>query len=73
MHWYNEQHRHSGIPFVTPGQRYRGEDDQILKNRVDVYEQARQNNPRRWSGDIRNWEPCQTVALNPEKTVKLAA
>ena len=73
MHWYNEQHRHSGIRFVTPGQRYRGEDDQILKNRVDVYEQARQNNPRRWSGDIRNWEPCQTVALNPEKTVKLAA
>ena len=73
MHWYNEQHRHSGIRFVTPGQQHRSEDGEILKNRVDVYEQARQNNPRRWSRDIRNWTPCQTVALNPEKTVKLAA
>ena len=25
VHWYNEEHRHSGIRFVTPGQRHRGE------------------------------------------------
>ncbi|WP_440862608.1 hypothetical protein [Symbiopectobacterium purcellii] len=24
--WYNEEHRHSGIRYVTPGQRHRGED-----------------------------------------------
>ncbi len=22
VHWYNEQHRHSAISFVTPEQRY---------------------------------------------------
>lgn len=24
--WYNEEHRHGALPFVTPGQRHRGED-----------------------------------------------
>jgi transposase InsO family protein len=24
VHWYNEEHRHSGIQFVTPAQRHSG-------------------------------------------------
>nr|WP_139281204.1 hypothetical protein [Serratia plymuthica] len=28
--WYNEEHRHSGIRYVTAGQRRRGEDSQLL-------------------------------------------
>ena len=53
--WYNEVHRHSGIRFVTPAQRHRGEDVQILRQRVAVYESARQRRPERWTGSIRNW------------------
>ena len=63
--WYNEQHLHSAIQFVTPGQRHRGEDPALLRQRVAVYEAARARNPIRWSGDIRNWQPAAPVSLNP--------
>lgn len=73
MRWYNEEHRHSGIRFVTPGQRYRGEDIKLLSRRSRVYETAKQANPLRWSGKTRNWAHESSVALNPEKNVALAA
>ena len=38
VHWYNEEHRHSTIRFVTPGQRHRGEDIAILVHRHRVYQ-----------------------------------
>ncbi len=70
QHWYNEEHRHSGIKFVTPGQRHRGEDIAILEQRKQLYEAARNQCPGRWSGKTRNWEPRKTVYLNPGKPVK---
>lgn len=63
--WYNEEHRHSEIQYVTPGQRHRGEDIAILAQRKCVYEAAKQRHPERWSGETRNWEPVTTVSLNP--------
>jgi putative transposase len=66
--WYNEKHCHSGIRFVTPSQRHKGEDKQILEQRNDVYKTARENNPSRWSGDTRNWSWIDSVNLNPDKT-----
>ena len=66
-HWYNEEHCHSGIKFVTPGQRHRGEDLQILANRKVLYAKAKQQNPNRWSGEIKNWDRIEKVYLNPEK------
>lgn len=65
--WYNHHHCHSRIRFVTPAQRHRGEDKMILKKRHEVYEQARQKRPERWSGNTRNWEPVGAVNLNPER------
>lgn len=65
--WYNEEHRHSQIRFVTPGQRHRGEDEEILARRYQVYTRAKEKNPARWSGRTRNWSPIESVALNPEK------
>jgi len=65
--WYNGEHRHSAIKFVTPAQRHAGEDIQILASREQVYLQARSDNPLRWSGEIRNWSPEKEVHLNPEK------
>lgn len=65
--WYSEQHLHSAIQFVTPGQRHRGEDIERLRQRTEVYEAARARHPIRWSGDIRNWEPAGPVFLNPGK------
>lgn len=66
--WYNCEHRHSGIKFVTPEQRHTGQDFEILKNRKLVYILARMQNPSRWSGDLRNWDHVGEVYLNPEKS-----
>jgi transposase InsO family protein len=67
VHWYNTEHFHSAIKFITPEQRHAGEDREILEKRKAVYEQAKSRNPNRWSGDIRNWNPVKEVGLNPEK------
>jgi transposase InsO family protein len=66
--WFNEEHLHSSIQFVTPGQRHRGEDHELLLQRVAVYEAARASHPERWSGNLRNWEPVGPVSLNPGKS-----
>jgi len=63
--WYNTIHLHSGIKFVTPEARHLGIDKGILKNRKDVYERAKASNPNRWSGETRNWNHIEKVALNP--------
>ena len=73
VHWYNLEHRHSGIRYVTPAQRHAGQDREILRARHQVYAQARQNNPRRWSGATRNWSHIATVTLNPERTEVVTA
>ena len=65
VHWYNHEHRHSAIRFVTPQQRHAGLDKSMLKNREVVYASARQANPNRWSGPTRNWNPIVEVHLNP--------
>ena len=65
VQWYNEEHRHSSIRYVTPGQRHRGEDVAILAARKRLYEAAKQARPERWSGDTRNWTPINEVWLNP--------
>nr|WP_307839019.1 DDE-type integrase/transposase/recombinase [Deefgea sp. CFH1-16] len=67
VHWYNEEHRHSSIKYVTPTERHAGEDQALLAQRIAVYEAARAKNPRRWSSKTRNWERTKIVHLNPEK------
>ena len=67
--WYNEEHRHSEIRYVTPGQRHRGEHIALLEQRKHVYEEAKQRHPERWSRQTRNWEPVGTVSLNPQKQI----
>ena len=66
-HWYNEEHRHSRIRFVTPMQRHQGEDASILAKREEVYAHAKEKHPNRWSGQTRNWKAVGRVTLNPER------
>ena len=72
VHWYNEEHRHSAINFVTPAQRHAGQDGLLLRKRVEVYEAAKVKHPERWSGATRNWQPVTIVHLNPEKNSQQA-
>ena len=67
VRWYNHDHRHSGIRYVTPAQRHAGDDHAILKARHALYTQARALNPARWSRHTRDWSAVGVVTLNPER------
>jgi putative transposase len=65
--YYNCEHCHSGLNFLTPNQRHIGMDQTVFSNRTAVYEAAREKHPNRWSKEIRNWSLETEVWLNPEK------
>ena len=67
VEWYNNEHRHSAIRYVTPAQRHSGADVEILRQRHALYERTRSRHPRRWSGGTRNWERPEVIYLNPQK------
>ena len=67
VQWYNGEHRHSAIKYVTPNERHADQDETILDRRDGVYAQAKQRTPTRWSGATRNWSRVNEVALNPDK------
>jgi putative transposase len=64
--WYNHDHKHSGIGFVTPADRHAGRDIDVLAARRAVYDAARSRHPERWSQQTRAWSRPKTVTLNPE-------
>lgn len=70
VRWYNTEHLHSGIRFVTPKARHDGRDAAILKNRHEVYVKAQAANPLRWSRATRDWSVIEEVRLNPGKEKK---
>jgi len=68
--WYNLEHRHSAITYVTPHQRHSGADLEILKNRQALYAEAREQNPNRWTTVTRNWNHIPVVELNPGRDAR---
>lgn len=70
VNWYNHEHKHSKLRFVTPHERHSGEDAALLAQRQRVLEQAKKRTPGRWGRrPIRNCEPVGSTTLNPEKRV----
>ena len=65
VQWYNHDHRHSRIKFVTPQQRHTGEDVTLLKKRHTLYSKMIKLHPARWSTTTRNWQHEPIVELNP--------
>jgi putative transposase len=65
--WYNGEHRHSAIRYVTPDERHGGQEGKILAHRHALYQSARDANPERWSCGTRNWAPVGPVVLNPSR------
>jgi hypothetical protein len=66
VHWYNWEHKHSGICYVSPQQRHTGEEHAILAARHVLYTEAKQRNPARWARHTRDWRPIGPVTLNPD-------
>ena len=73
VQWYNDEHRHSAIRYVTPAQRHTGQDRPLLEARHAVYQDARERNPKRWSRKTRNRTPITVVTLNPERDTLVQA
>ena len=67
---YNGEHRHSGLKYVTPDQRHRGEAGALLEQRKAVYAAAKEKHPLRWTGEARCWQLEDRVWLNPEREVE---
>ncbi|MFT5485038.1 MAG: putative transposase [Halieaceae bacterium] len=70
VRWYNEEHRHSAIKFVTPVERHTGADVDILMVRKALYEHAKAGKPERWIGQTRDWSRPEVVMLNPDKPIE---
>ena len=70
VRWYNTEHLHSGIRFITPESKHLGHDRKILEQRHEVYTKAKLKNPLRWSGKTRDWSVIEEVRLNPGKEKK---
>ena len=69
--FYNNEHCHSGIRFVTPAQRHKQQDIELLEKRKAVYEKAKSTHPQRWAGRAtRNWIPIGPVSLNPDREIR---
>jgi hypothetical protein len=66
VHWYNHEHKHSGLKIISPAERHSGLSDEIMQSRKAVYAAVRRADPNRWSGEIRNWNLPESVWLNPE-------
>jgi hypothetical protein len=62
--WYVHQHRYSAIKFATPQLRHSGQAPSICDQRTQVYEQARQRHPRRWSRSVRCWRQPSVVWIH---------
>jgi putative transposase len=63
--WYNTEHLHSGIRFVTPNDRHEGRDVEVLARRIAVYEAAQGAHPERFKNGTRDWSRIEEVRLNP--------
>lgn len=64
--WYNGEHLHSALRYVTPSDRHARRDVEILAQRHALYRESRDLHPDRWTGATRNWTPIGDVALNPD-------
>jgi transposase InsO family protein len=73
VQWYNDEHLHSAIAYVTPNERHNGVAEAKLKKRTRLWENAKRANPKRWgTRKVRNWQAPQVVYLNPSQSTKTA-
>lgn len=70
--WYNNEHRHSKIGYVTPMQKYTGKDKEIMAKRQKTYEEAKKKNPERWSKGTKKWKVVEEIFLKKGNYKKTA-
>jgi len=65
VNWYNTEHKHSGIGYVTPEDRHSGKGRKILTERNKMMTVAYARHPERWSTAARSWDYQEVVYLSP--------
>lgn len=70
VNWYNTEHRHSSIGYVTPHQRRNGDYEKIFATRNKAINRAREKHPERWVNRQRVWRCDDSVYLNPSLETK---
>ncbi len=69
FHWYNNDHRHSGIAMLTPAMVHYGQYEPVLKRRTEVLEEAYRQHPERFVLGIPRAEQLPgAVWINKPKT-----
>ena len=64
--WYNTEHRHSGIAFMTPADLHHGRSSQILQARSATLDAAFEAHPQRFKGKRPHPKsPPKAVWINP--------
>jgi putative transposase len=71
FNWYNQEHYHAGILWLTPQVVHYGEAATILKDRHDVFMQAYHRNPARFNQVPRLKHLPDAVYINPPQTVEI--
>ena len=73
VNWYNNEHRHSGIGYITPNQRHSGEGIKVMQKRNRTILSAYSKNPERWSKTPSLWKEKEIVYLNPSRETREAS
>lgn len=69
--WYNTEHKHSALKFVTPSQRHHGTAESCTARRKQLMDQAKSRHPARWGArKTRNWSLPDKVWLNPDDSAE---
>ena len=71
--WYNTEHLHSALGFVTPQQRHEGTAKAIFDARNQTIERAYKQHPERWSRKPKTWSAPTVVYLNPSEQTRQSA
>jgi putative transposase len=68
FHWYNKEHRHTGIRLLTPETVHHGLSDQILRSRGKILNAAYEAHPERFVKGAPAVKPLpEAVWINPPK------
>jgi len=68
FHWYNHEHRHTGIALLTPAVVHHGQAEEVLRARAMVLHQAYAAHPERFVGKVPTPQPLPEAAwINPPK------
>jgi len=69
--WYNRMHRHTGLGYITPEQRRRGEDVRLFALRNETLHKAFLQHPERFpKGGPKMWKVQRVVYLNPSNETR---